>query len=137
MLDETPGDVRPAHERSIGDLFGDLARELGTLVRQEIQLAKVEMSEKASQAAREAAWIGAGGTLMHAGLLAVMAAGILALGRLIPLWGSALLVGFVVLTIGGGLAKSRLKALKRIDPAPRQTLETLKEDARWARERAQ
>src|SRR5678815_1412416 len=137
MLDETPGDVRPAHERSIGGLFGVLARELGTLVRQEIQLAKVEMSEKASQAAREAAWIGAGGTLMHAGLLAVMAAGILALGRLIPLWGSALLVGFVVLTIGGGLAKSRLKALKRIDPAPRQTLETLKEDARWARERAQ
>jgi len=46
-------------------------------------------------------------------------------------------VGFVVLTIGGGLAKSRLEALKRIDPAPRQTMETLKEDARWARERAQ
>jgi hypothetical protein len=137
MLDESSGDVRPAGERSIGDLFGDLARELGTLVRQEMQLAKVEMSEKTSHAAREAAWIGAGGMLMHAGLLALMAAGILALGRLIPLWGSALLVGFVVLAIGGGLAKSRLDALKRIDPAPRQTLETLKEDARWARERAQ
>lgn len=51
MLGETPGDVRPAEERPIGDLFGDLARELGTLVRQEIQLAKVEMSEKAGQAA--------------------------------------------------------------------------------------
>jgi hypothetical protein len=137
MLDESPGDVRPASERSIGDLFGDLARELGTLVRQEIQLAKVEMSEKASQAAREAAKIAAGGTLMHAGLLGVMAAAILALGTLIPLWVSALLVGLLVLAIGGGLAKSRLEALKRIDPAPRQTMETLKEDARWARERAQ
>jgi hypothetical protein len=41
------------------------------------------------------------------------------------------------LAIGGGLAKSRLEALERIDPAPRQTMETLKEDARWARERAQ
>lgn len=137
MLGETPGDVRPAEERPIGDLFGDLARELGTLVRQEIQLAKVEMSEKAGQAAREAGKVAAGGALAHAGLLAVIAGIILALGMLIPLWLSALVVGLVVLAVGAALAKSRLAALKRIDPAPRQTMETLKEDAQWARERAQ
>jgi protein-S-isoprenylcysteine O-methyltransferase Ste14 len=137
MLDESPGNVRPAEDKSIGDLFGDLARELGTLVRQEIQLAKVEMSDKASRAAREAGKVAAGGALVHAGLLAVIAAVILALGTLIPLWVSALVVGLLVLAIGGSLAKSRLAALKRIDPAPRQTMETLKEDARWARERAQ
>ena len=133
MLD----DVGPAEDRSIGELFGDLARELGTLVRQEIQLAKVEMSEKAAQAGKDAGMVAAGGTLAHAGLLAVIAGIILAIGTLIPLWVSALLVGVVVLAIGAVLSMNRLRAMKRIDPAPRQTIETLKENARWPSERAQ
>ena len=137
MLDESTGEARPSEEKSIGVLFGDLARELGTLVRQEIQLAKVEMSQKAAQAGRDAGMVAAGGTLAHAGLLAVIAGIILALGTLIPLWVSALIVGGIVLAAGAALARSRMRAMKRIDPAPRQTLETLKEDARWARERAQ
>jgi len=137
MLEENTGEARPSAEKSIGDLFGDLARELGTLVRQEIQLAKVEMSQKAAQAGRDAGLVAAGGTLAHAGLLAVIAGVILALGTLIPLWVSALIVGVIVLAIGAALARARIRAMKRIDPAPRQTLETLKEDARWARERAQ
>ena len=137
MLDDVPGEVRPTQERSIGELFGDLARELATLVRQEIQLAKVEMSEKAAQAGKDAGMVALGGTLAHAGLLAVIAAVILALGTVVHLWVSALIVGVVVLTIGAVLARNRLQAMKRIDPAPRQTIESLKEDARWARERAQ
>ena len=137
MLDDTTGEVQTDEDRSIGDLFGDLARELGTLVRQEIQLAKVEMSEKASQAGKDAGMVAAGGTLAHAGLLAVIAGIILALGTVIPLWVSALVVGIVVLAIGAGLARNRLKAMKRIDPAPRQTIETLKENARWPIGRAQ
>jgi len=137
MLDEATGEVRPAEERSIGDLFGDLARELGTLVRQEMQLAKVEMSEKAAKAGRDAGMVAAGGTLAHAGLLAVIAGVILALGTVIALWLAALIVGAIVLGIGAVLARNRLQAMKRIDPAPRQTIETLKEDVRWARERGQ
>ncbi len=137
MLDDTTADVGPAEDRSIGELFGDLARELGTLVRQEIQLAKVEMSEKAAQAGKDAGMVAAGGTLAHAGLLAVIAGIILAIGTLIPLWVSALLVGVVVLAIGAVLSMNRLRAMKRIDPAPRQTIETLKENARWPSERAQ
>ena len=137
MLDDRPGEVRSTQERSIGDLFGDLARELATLVRQEIQLAKVEMSEKAAQAGKDAGMVAVGGTLAHAGLLAVIAAVILALGTVVQLWLSALIVGLVVLTLGAVLARNRLQAMKRIDPAPRQTIESLKEDARWARERAQ
>ena len=137
MLDESTGESGPRDERSIGDLFGELARELGTLVRQEIHLAKVEMSQKAGQAGRDAGMVAFGGMLAHAGLLAVIAGMVLALGTLIPLWVSAVIVGVVVLAIGAGLARARISAMKRIDPAPRQTLETLKEDARWARERAQ
>jgi uncharacterized membrane protein YqjE len=137
MLDQSTGEGMTTQEKSIGDLFGDLARELGTLVRQEIQLAKVEMSAKAAQAGRDAGMVAVGGTLAHAGLLAVIAGIILALGTIVPLWISALFVGLIVLAVGAVVVRSRTQAMKRIDSAPRQTLETLKEDAQWARERAQ
>ena len=137
MLEQMPGATEPASDRSIGELFGDLAQEVGSLVRQEIALAKVEMSRKATEAGKSAGMVAAGGTLAHAGLLAVIAGAILALGTLIPLWIAALIVGFVVLAIGASLAAKHLKALKSLDPAPRETLETLKEDARWAKEQAQ
>ena len=57
MLDEATGEARPTEEKSIGDLFGDLARELGTLVRQEIQLAQVEMSDIVAAAYGGVLWL--------------------------------------------------------------------------------
>lgn len=137
MLDQTSGEAGPARDRSIGELFGELAQEVGSLVRQEIALAKVEMSGKAAEAGKSAGMVAAGGTLAHAGLLAVIAGAILALGTLIPLWVAALVVGAVVLAVGAALASKHVKVLKSLDPAPRETLQTLKEDARWAKEQAQ
>jgi hypothetical protein len=137
MLDQTPSEAGPARDKSIGELFGELAQEVGSLVRQEVALAKVEMSRKAAEAGKSAGMVAAGGTLAHAGLLAVIAGVILALGMLIPLWGAALIVGLVVLAVGAALASKHVKALRSLDPAPRETLETLKEDARWAKEQVQ
>ena len=93
-------------------------------MRQEVSLAKVEMSRKAAEAGKSAGMVAAGGTLVHAGLLAVIAGVILALGMLIPLWGAALIVGVVVLAVGAALASKHVNALKSLDPAPRETLET-------------
>jgi xanthine/uracil permease len=121
-------------ERSLGELFAELARETSTLVRQEMALAKTEMTEKVTQVGRDVGTIGAGGAIAYAGLLAVMAAAILGLGVFIPLWLSALIVGLVVGGIGYSLIQKGRKALKRIDLAPRETIETLKEDAEWAKE---
>lgn len=121
-------------ERSIGDLFAELARETSTLVRQEVQLAKTEMTQKVTSAGKDAGMIGAGGALAYAGLLAVLAAVIIGLGQLIPMWLSALIVGLVVIGVGYMLVQQGLNALKRIDPTPRQTMETLKEDTEWAKE---
>jgi len=121
-------------ERSIGELFAELARETSTLVRQEVQLAKTEMTQKVTSAGKDAGLIGAGGALAYAGLLAVLAAVIIGLGEFIPLWISALIVGLVVIGIGYMLVQQGLTALKRIDPTPRQTIETLKEDTEWAKE---
>ena len=121
-------------ERSIGQLFAELANETSTLVRQEVQLAKTELTQKVTSAGKDAGMIGAGGALAYAGLLAVLAAIIIGLGQLIPMWLSALLVGLVVIGVGYALIQSGLNALKRIDPAPRETIQTIKEDVDMVKE---
>lgn len=121
-------------ERSIGELFAELATETSTLVRQEVQLAKTEITQKVTSAGKDVGMIGAGGALAYAGLLALIAAVIIGLGQLIPMWLSALIVGLVVVGIGYMLIQSGLTALKRIDPTPRETIESLKEDKEWVKE---
>ncbi len=121
-------------ERSLGELFADLASETGNLVRQEVQLAKTEMTNKVTSAGKDVGLVGAGGALAYAGLLAVLGGIILGLGRIMPLWASALLVGVIVLGVGYMLVQKGLTALKRIDPTPRETIQTLKEDAQMVKE---
>jgi hypothetical protein len=126
---------RDRDNRSLGDLFAELSRETTTLVRQEVMLAKTEMTQKATQAGKDVGFLAAGGAVAYAGFLALLAAAILLIGNAIPLWVSALLVGIVVVGVGALLVRSGLDNLKREDLAPRQTLETLKEDAQWATDR--
>jgi len=121
-------------ERSIGELFAELANETSTLVRQEVQLAKTEITQKVTSAGKDAGMIGAGGALAYAGLLAVIAAIIIGLGHLIGMGWSALLVGIVVIGVGYMLIQSGLSALKRIDPTPRETIQTIKEDVDMVKE---
>jgi hypothetical protein len=121
-------------ERSLGELFAELAQETSTLVRQEVTLAKTEMSQKASRAGRHVGVMAAGGAVAYAGLLAILAALIVLLNNVMPLWLSALLVGIVVAVVGYLLVRRALDALKREDFAPRETMETLKEDQQWAKD---
>jgi len=122
-------------ERSIGELFGDLARESSTLLRQEITLARTELAEKGAEVGKDIGRLAIGGAIAYAGLLAIIAAviiGIAAAG--VPWWLSALIVGIVVAGIGYFLVQQGLSALKSRDLGPRQTIETLREDAQWAKE---
>jgi len=121
-------------ERSLGELFAELAQDTSTLVRKEVQLAKTEMSQKASRVGKDVGFLAAGGAVAYAGLLAVLAGVIVLLGQVIPMWLSALLVGLVVAGVGYFLVRRGLDALKREDLAPRQTIETLKEDQQWAKD---
>jgi hypothetical protein len=120
--------------RSIGELFSDLTREIGTLVRDEVNLAKSELTEKATQAGKQAGAIAIGGVLAFAGLLALQYAAIVALAGAMPLWAAALIVGVIVMGIGGALAFKGINALKHQDLTPHETINTLKEDARWAKQ---
>jgi hypothetical protein len=121
-------------DRSLGELFSELAQETSALVRQEVNLAKTEMSQKASRAGRHVGVMAAGGAVAYAGLLAILAGVIVLLDNVMPLWLSALLVGIVVAVVGYLLVRRALDALKREDFAPRQTMETLKEDQQWAKD---
>ena len=118
-------------ERSIGDLFTELAGETSTLVRQEIDLARVELTQKASEIGKNVAWLSVGGVVGLVGVLAVTAALILLLSKFIDPWIAAVLVGGAFLIAAGVMVMSALKALKETDLAPRQTVETLKEDTQW------
>lgn len=125
--------VNPS-DRSLGDLFSDLSRETTTLVKQEMALAKTEMSQKAAAVGKDVGFLAAGGAVAYAGLLALIAAVIIGLGQAgITWWLSALLVGVVVAAIGAYLVFSGLNNLKKQSLVPQQTLDTLKEDQQWAK----
>lgn len=119
---------------SLGELFAELSRESTTLVRQEIQLAKTEMTQKASRLGKDIGFLVVGGAVIYAGVLAILAALILLLAMVIPAWVSALLVGGVVAGIGYGMVQKGRQALTHEDLAPRETVEELKESAEWAKE---
>ena len=123
-------------DMSLGELFGELSRDVSRLVRAEVALAKTEMALKASKTGRDAGVIVVGGLLAYAGLLAVIAAIIAGLALFIPLWLSALIVGIVVIAVGGLMAKQGLDRLKKQSMAPEQTLQTLKENVEWAKQQA-
>ena len=121
-------------DRSLGELFAELVQELTTLVRQELNLAKTEMSQKAARVGMHVGFLAAGGAVAYAGLLAIIAGIIILLAQVgLPWWVSAMLVGAVVAGLGAFLVMRGLNALKNEDLAPRQTMETLeslKEDIR-------
>jgi hypothetical protein len=126
---------QPRDDRSLGELFAELTRELTALVRQEVALARTELTQKATTVGKNIGLLAAGGAVAYAGFLALLAALIIGLGQLgVPWWLSALLVGLVVAGIGYFLVQKGLTALKRLNLAPEQTIATLKEDKDWAKE---
>lgn len=131
------GDDRP----SVGQLLKDLRDESGTLLRQEVALAKTEISEKVATAGRNAASIAVGGAVALAGLLFVLAAIAFGLYSLmtrtldvspgLAMWLAPLIVGVVVGLIGYAMVQKGLSTLKRMSPVPEKTVQTLKEDKQW------
>lgn len=119
-------------ERSLGELLAELSREIGQLVRKEVELATTEMTAKARQAAAGAGVSAAGGALMHAGLLVLLAAIVLALAQVgVSPWLSALIVALLTIGCGYLLVNRGIDQLRRINVAPTQAIESLKETATW------
>ena len=121
--------------RSIGELLGDLGRQTGTLVRREIDLAKVEVTSSVGRMGKGAATTGLGGALVYAGLLVILFAlvfGLIELG--LDPWLAALIVGVVTLAIGAFVAMSGVNSIKNTELAPKQTAETIQENVEFVKE---
>jgi drug/metabolite transporter (DMT)-like permease len=127
---------RTAEERSIGELFGALSQDMALLVRQEGQLAKTEMQQKLTQVTGDLVSLASGGIVALVGGLALTAAVILLLIDPVGLkpWLAALIVGVLMGVIGWMMLQKGLKQLKRTDPTPRRTVDTIKDDIQWAKE---
>lgn len=122
-------------EQSVGELFGDVTRDVGVLLRQEVKLAKTEMSETLSRTTSNVAGLGAGAALAYAGALAIAAAVILGLVSAgVAPWLAALLVGVALAVAGYTMLQKGLSNLKRTDLVPTRTVETLKDDVQWVKE---
>jgi len=122
-------------DRSLGQLFGDLSRQLTTLVRQEIDLARAETTAKVTTAGRDAAMIGAGGAVAYAGALVLLGAVVLILIRLgLDAWLAALIVGLIAVAVGAVLVDQGRKRLQNVDVVPERAIDTAREEAEWAKE---
>ena len=121
-------------EQPIGDLLKQLASETTTLMRQELDLAKAEMSEKGRKAGPGLGMWGAAGVVGLAALGALTAFFVLALDGALPNWLAALIVA---LAYGAVAAVLYVTGKQRVDdagsPVPEQTVQTLKEDIEWAK----
>jgi hypothetical protein len=118
----------------MGEILRDLMQDLGRLVRNEIQLARTEFTEKV-QRGRTAG--GAFATAVLAGFLAtacLVTACIAALALVVPLWLAALVMGILLGVIAGGAFIAGRHQWENMDFAPRQTIETLREDVAWAKQ---
>ena len=118
-------------EPSLADLFSELSRETKTLVSQEVQLARIELKERAAQVGKNVASMALGGAVLYAGFLGLMFAAIFGLSEFMDTWLAALIVGVVIAAIGGFLLYRGYNELKELDMTPRRTVDTLQENAQW------
>jgi uncharacterized membrane protein YqjE len=122
-------------ERSLGALVAELAQETSTLVRQEVQLAKAELTQSATEIGQAMGFMVVAGAIAYAGFLALLAAVILGLWYAgLMGWVAALLVGLVVIAISVILIQRARAMLNAANLAPRKTVESLKEDTEWVKE---
>jgi hypothetical protein len=131
------GTRNEARDHELRGLVRELTDEVSTLVRQEVALARAELRDKQKVVAGSAASLTIGGVMLFGGFLALLCCAIAALGLVLPIWASALIIGAGVLCIGavmvfGGLAKLKRTSFKpeRAMREARNTLHMMKEQFR-------
>ena len=134
MATSSESQATDMRERPVGELLKQLANETTTLVRQELELAKAEMREKGRKAGPGFGLIGAAGAVALLAAGALTAFLVLALDGVMPNWLAALIVALVYGLIAVLLyVQGKGKVDDVGSPAPRQTIETVKEDVEWAK----
>jgi uncharacterized membrane protein YqjE len=125
--------VDSTDDRSLGQIVSDVSNDFATLMKQEVELAKVEMKQEMSKAARGAGMLGGAGLSGWFVLLFLSLALVFLLDNWLPVEVAALLTALLWAVVAAVLAAVGRKKLKEANPELPKTQQTLKEDAQWAR----
>ena len=126
------------HDRSVADLGRQLSNQTTELVRHEVELAKAELRVKGKRAGVGASMFGGAGAFGLYALGALTAAIIAGIAEVLPVWASALIVAALYGAIAGILAlRGRKKVQQATPPLPEETVQSVKEDVRYTKQRAQ
>ncbi|WP_433296719.1 phage holin family protein [Actinoplanes sp. CA-030573] len=121
----------PVAETSIGEMIGDISNDLSQLFRQEVELAKVELKQEATKAGKAAGMLGGAGFAGYLAVVLLSFALVFGLANVMDAGWAALIVAVIWAIIGAVLYAAGRKRLKTVDPVPRRTVDTIKEDAQW------
>jgi hypothetical protein len=128
-----PSRVDTAAGESLGDLVSELTGDLSKLMRQELELAKAEIRQEATKAGKATGMLAAAGFAGYLTTVLLSLALVFALGAIMPLGWAALIVAALWGIAGAVLYSSGRAKLRTVNPKPERTVETLKEDAEWAK----
>jgi hypothetical protein len=123
----------PQTQRSVPEVLQDIVSNLQEIIRSEFLLAKTELKEEAKQAAKPATTFGTGLVFGIYGMGFLLLAATYALALVMPVWLAALLVGAGLAIVALALMSSSGKKLKRINPTPDKTIQSLEENVQWAK----
>jgi hypothetical protein len=138
MANITDTPTGPGSEESISELVKALTEQTSRLARQEVELAKAELTEKGKRAGIGAGMFGGSAVLGFYALETVVAAAVLGLATAVTAWLAALIIAAVLGAGAGILAlQGRTKVQQATPPVPEQATESVKEDVRWAKTKAQ
>jgi uncharacterized membrane protein YqjE len=129
---------RPGKDPTVGELARQLPEQISRLVREELRLAQLEMTQKGKRAGIGAGMLGGGGVIALYGVAALLAGAILALTLVLPAWASALIVGGALLLVSAALAGlGRKRVQQAMPPVPQQTQASVEADVEEIKERVQ
>jgi uncharacterized membrane protein YqjE len=123
----------PQAQRSVPEVLQDIVGNLQEIVRSEFRLAKTELKEEAAKAAKPAATFGVGLVLGFYGIGFLLLASVYGLSTVMAGWLAALLVGAILAIVSIALISSSGKKLKRVNPTPDKTIQSLEENVQWAK----
>jgi hypothetical protein len=124
-------------DRPLGEVAKNLTSDVSLLVRQELELAKAEMAQKARTAAPGIGMFGGAGVVALCAAGALTAFAVLMFSIFLPEWAAALIVGAVLAAAAVALVRQgKERVADAGKPIPEQTIETVKEDVEWTKTRA-
>ena len=120
--------------RSIAEVLQDILANVQTIIRAEVRLAKAEVRDEASKALSSAVWLLAGAAVGVCALVFALWTVAYALATVWPMWAAALALAVVLAAASAVLIAAGMTRLRRVSPVPRQTVDTIRENAEWVRQ---